>query len=254
MRPMIGISGMRHTHASKLPGPLLRGVALGDDYAHGVEQAGGIPLVIPYFEVESTVEALADRLDGLLLSGGEDIDPNLFGEEPRLGLGEITPERDSLEIALLRAMHARRKPVLGICRGMQLMNAAFGGSLYQDLPREWNGAIQHSQRAPRSHMSHRVHIEPGSRLYDLLDAQAQVQSNTFHHQAVKAVAPNFVPVAWDEEGLVEGIEHPGDLFLVAVQWHPENLWRGTPVYRGLFQGLVEAALEAAQAPVHACDE
>lgn len=245
MKPLIGISGNRYVHPSKLPGPLLQGVTLGDDYAHGVEQAGGVPLVIPFLENPATIETLADKLDGLILSGGVDIDPNLFDEEPRIGLGEITPERDVLEIALLQALHARKKPVLGICRGMQLINAAFGGTLYQDLPREWSGSTQHSQRAPRSHLSHRVHIEQGSRLFDLLDCQTQLRANSFHHQAVKVVAPGFVPVAWDEEGLVEAIEHPGDVFILAVQWHPENLWRQTPVYRGLFQGLVDAASEIA---------
>ena len=247
MKPLIGISGNRATHPSKLPGPLLHGIYLSDDYARGVEAAGGMPVVLPFVVDASTIEAMADKLDGLLLSGGDDVNPALFDEEPRIGLGDITPDRDALEIALLRAMYERGKPVFGICRGMQLINAAFGGSLYQDLPREWHGTTQHGQRAPRTHLSHHVKVAPQSRLAELLELNSasadalMVRVNTFHHQAVKDVAPGFVATAHDSEGLIEAIEMPQAAFLVAVQWHPENLWAHYDMFRGLFRGFVEAA-------------
>ncbi|MCL6548798.1 MAG: gamma-glutamyl-gamma-aminobutyrate hydrolase family protein, partial [Alicyclobacillus sp.] len=127
------------------------------------------------------------------------------------------------------------------CRGIQVLNVAFGGTLYQDLGREWKGTIQHSQRARRDHLSHTIHIQPGSRLHSLLGGQTRLRCNSFHHQAIRAVGRDLVPVAWDADGLVEAVEHPGYSFLVGVQWHPENLWRTSPVYLGLFRGLVEAA-------------
>lgn len=241
MKPLIGITGNRHTFSSRIPGPPLMGVSGSDDYPNGVEAAGGLPLLIPFFEHPESVEDLADRLDGLLLAGGEDVDPLLYDEQPRIGLGDVVPERDELEFQLIRAVLKRGKPILGICRGIQVLNAALGGTLYQDLPREWQGSGLHSQRARRNHLSHSVQIDDESRLFHLLGGQKVLKTNTFHHQAVKAVAPGLVPVAWDEEGLIEAIERPGDQFIVGVQWHPENLWRTHPVYLGLFQGLVDAA-------------
>ncbi len=240
MQPIIGITGWRHVTTSKLPGQPLQGVVLSDDYARGVEQAGGLPLVIPYLENKDTIQTLADTLDGLLLSGGNDVDPLWYGGEPKIGLGQVSPERDELEIALLRAMYAKSKPILGICRGMQVINAAFGGTLYQDLRREWSGTIQHSQQSPRNHTSHTIYIQPGSQLHSLLGNQDQIRTNSFHHQAVDKLAQGLTAVAWDDEGLTEAMESEDGSFLLAVQWHPENLWKDNPKFLGIFKGLVEA--------------
>ncbi|MDQ0190068.1 gamma-glutamyl-gamma-aminobutyrate hydrolase family protein [Alicyclobacillus cycloheptanicus] len=278
MKPLIGLTSYRHKFAWNKPGPDLQGAVLADDYTQAIEEAGGIPLVIPYLETEEAVRHVVERLDGLILTGGNDIDPSIFGEEPHKGLGEVCPERDWLEVTLVRYARQFGKPLLGICRGMQVINAALGGTLYQDLAREWAGSIQHSQRAARHHLSHKVHIKPGSQLFHLLGAAETLRTNSFHHQAVRDVAPGLVAVAWDDEGLVEAVEaeegwSPGasgsadalgsaggsgtpgvpggpgtprrGTFLVAVQWHPENLWRTTPVFLGLFRGLVEAAHDGA---------
>ncbi|MBX6352600.1 MAG: gamma-glutamyl-gamma-aminobutyrate hydrolase family protein [Thermoflavifilum sp.] len=245
MRPLIGITGHRHSFPLQSTGPALLGVALSDDYAHGVAAAGGLPVVIPFLEGEAETDALADRLDGLLLAGGEDVDPALYGEPPHIGLGSVIPERDMLEARLFRRVMAQGKPILGICRGIQMINALLGGTLYQDLPREWRGGIQHSQRARRNHETHAIRVAPDSRLYDLLGRPQTLRSNSFHHQAVKQLGQGLRAVAWDEEGLVEAVEHETYPFLVAVQWHPENLWRDDPVHLGVFRGLVEAAAERA---------
>jgi putative glutamine amidotransferase len=241
VQPLIGITGMRHVIQVKSAGPVLLGVASADDYALGIESAGGVPLVIPYIEQKSSVAALAKKLDGLLLSGGEDMDPILFDENPRSGLGQVVPERDELELALIHEMLGQRKPILGICRGMQVLNVALGGTLYQDLDRQWRGLIAHQQKARRDHLSHGIRIESKSQLYDLLGRQKYLRTNSFHHQAVRKLAKSLRPVAWDEEGLIEGVEHVSASFILAVQWHPENLWRTHSVFHGLFKGLVEAS-------------
>lgn len=244
MQPLIGITGTRFSSMHELPGPKLLGISLSDDYAQGVEQAGGIPMVIPMLENAESIAKLAQRLDGLVLAGGEDVDPLLYGEQPRTGLGVINPERDRLEQALIGEMLAMKKPILGICRGLQILNAVLDGTLYQDLEKQWNGSILHAQRARRSHLSHQIRIQPGTKLHRILHSQEELQCNSFHHQAVKDLAPGLIACAWDEEGLIEAAEHPDYAFVVGVQWHPENLWRTMPVYLELFKGLVEASAPA----------
>lgn len=241
MKPVIGLTGTRHTRTTSLPGLPLQGVALADDYTQAVETTGGIPLVIPYPKDEASLASLVSHLDGLLLSGGEDIDPTTFGEEPHYGLGTVVAERDRLEITLVQMMRAQGKPILGICRGAQILNAALGGTLYQDVVREFKGRIQHSQKAARNHLSHRVKLEAGSKLAHCFQGETMIKVNSFHHQAVRNIAPSMKAVAWDAEGLVEGIETVDDEFVVAVQWHPENLWRDDERVLGLFRGLVDSA-------------
>lgn len=240
-KPLIGISGNRNNRKMDVAAPNLLGVNVSDDYVHGVETAGGIPVVIPFYEDKSSVDSLAAHLDGLLLSGGEDINPLLFGEQPRRGLGSVTPERDELEKALIEVMMEQGKPILAICRGIQILNAVLGGTLYQDLPSQWASTIQHAQKSRRDHLSHTIRIERDSKLFTLLGKQDEVYCNSYHHQAIKECAPSLRPVGWDPDGLIEAVEHVDADFVVGVQWHPENLWRTTPYYLGLFQGLVEAA-------------
>ncbi|MCL6452050.1 MAG: gamma-glutamyl-gamma-aminobutyrate hydrolase family protein [Alicyclobacillus sp.] len=244
LKPLIGISGTRFSPDLRIPGPNLLGVSLGDDYAHGVETAGGLPLVIPFLENAENLVDIADRIDGLLLSGGEDVDPLRYGEQPQRGLGNIIPERDELELQLIRAVVERRKPILAICRGIQVLNVAFGGTLYQDLPSQWRSPILHAQHARRAHLSHDVRIAPDSLLYRLLGERPSVRTNSFHHQAVKSCGDGLRPVAWDADGLIEAVEHEAYPFVVGVQWHPENLWRTASHFLGLFKGLVDAAANA----------
>lgn len=240
MKPLIGITGTRHTIVLKNPGVNLQGIAVGDDYAHAVEAAGGIAVVIPYPTSLDSVPELVSRLDGLILSGGEDPDPLLYGQSTKRGLGVVVRDRDDLEIALVHEMMTQGKPVLGICRGIQLLNVAFRGTLYQDLDREWRGEIQHMQRAARHHRSHALRVTPGSRLCNALCGQVELRCNSFHHQAVDQVGGGLVATAWDEEGLIEAVEHTDAPYVIGVQWHPENLWREDATQFGLFQGLVDA--------------
>ncbi|GMA51147.1 gamma-glutamyl-gamma-aminobutyrate hydrolase [Alicyclobacillus contaminans] len=239
-KPLIGITGSRHVMETHAAAPSLLAVVSSDDYAQGVEAAGGCPVIVPYLTDDATVQTLANLMDGLILAGGEDVHPGLWGDQPRHGLGSVVPERDDLEMALIRRMLALQKPILGICRGIQILNVALGGSLYQDLPREWRGKIQHRQRARRDFLSHGVQLAEHSRLARLVGGTA-IRCNTFHHQAVRELGEHLVAVGWDDEGLVEAVEHETLPFVVGVQWHPENLWRKHPEHLALFRGLVEAA-------------
>ncbi|MDI9260249.1 gamma-glutamyl-gamma-aminobutyrate hydrolase family protein [Alicyclobacillus sendaiensis] len=243
-RPLIGLTGSHELRQSAVPGVPLQAVMLTDDYARGVERAGGLPVVVPYLADEASAIELGMRLDGLVLTGGNDVDPNLYGQEPLQGLGALEPERDRLEMLLVQVMRREQKPVLGICRGMQMLNVVLGGTLYQDLPRQWKGKIQHSQKAPRNACTHTVKLKPGSRVAQCYGKTA-IRVNSFHHQAVKDLAPLLKPVGWDSEGLVEAAESDGRWPVVAVQWHPENLWREDEGAMALFHWLVEAAASRA---------
>jgi putative glutamine amidotransferase len=233
-RPLIGVTGRRHPYTAEIVG-----VFAGDGYTKGIYEAGGLPVVLPYTEDETQVEAWSLVLDGLLLSGGEDMDPSYYEELPMIGLGEVSPERDFLESVLTKAMLSQGKPVFGICRGMQVLNVVAGGSLYQDLPRQFKG-MQHSQKAPRTHLAHDVEILSNSLLHRLLGVNS-IKVNTFHHQAVKDVAPGFLVSAKASDGVIEAIESTQYPFALGVQWHPENLWQKYPVFHQLFCGLVRAA-------------
>lgn len=234
MRPRIGLTV---NYEEKAGGRF--GVYVGQDYTDALYDAGAWPIVLAYTDDAPAIADIAEELDGLLLTGGDDIDPSLFGEEPHIGLGEVSPVRDRMEVALLRAVARQGKPVLGICRGIQVMNAVFGGTLYQDLPREWRGNLQHVQKAPRTHTAHTVTVTEGSRLHGIAQC-ARLPVNTFHHQAVKQIAPGFVATARSGDGLIEAIECPGSVFFMGVQWHPENLWRTLPEHRRLFAAFADA--------------
>ena len=234
MRPLIGLTV---NEMSRNGNP---GIFLGKDYTDGVLAAGGLPVVLPFSTNQNEIRDWADRLDGLLLTGGEDIAPALYGEEPRQGLGEISPVRDYFEAKLLVYMIEQNKPVFAICRGIQVLNAVMGGTLFQDLPREWPSSLQHSQKAPRDHSAHVVKISKGTKLNQIVGPD-DLQTNTFHHQAVKQIAPGLAPSAHSRDGLIEAIEDPLRTFVIGVQWHPENLWQLSDRHFKLFTAFVEAA-------------
>lgn len=220
--------------------------AVADAYVRAVAAAGGLPLLIPNLDGERHAGAVLAAVDGLLLTGGVDVDPAHYGDLPAPRLGRVSPERDALEIPLVRAALEAGMPVLAVCRGLQVLNVAAGGSLIQDIAGEVPRAIKHYQQAPRWHATHPVEIVPGTRLSELLGA-CTVQVNSFHHQAVDRVAPGFTVNAWSPDGLIEGIELPDpERFVVGVQWHPETLWERVPVFRRLFEGLVEAAAQVSR--------
>jgi putative glutamine amidotransferase len=208
-------------------------------YLYAVQQAGGVPVPLPPQLSSRSWERLAAGLDGLLLTGGGDIDPALFGEAPHSTLDDVAPLRDTFEGRAVGA--GARMPILCVCRGMQVLNVALGGSLYQDVGTEPGTTLAHSQKEPRDQPTHKVTVAPGSRLADVLGAE-EVETNSMHHQAIKKLGHGLTAVAWAPDQIVEGLElpdHPG--FALAVQWHPEELVGHSDAARRLFAALVTHA-------------
>lgn len=189
-------------------------------YMEGIVNAGGIPVMLPMTADDGILEELVGTLDGFLLTGGQDVDPALYGAAKSPACGETCPARDAMEPKLLRRALDADKPVFGICRGIQLLNACLGGTLYQDLPAEHGSAVDHHMTPPYDRAVHEVTILADTPLAALLGTM-RLGVNSYHHQAVKALAPVLRPMALADDGLVEAAYLPGKRFCMAVQWHPE---------------------------------
>jgi putative glutamine amidotransferase len=210
-------------------------------YVRAVSRAGAAPLLIPHLMDQPRLRALYERLDGLLLSGGEDVDPAHYGEPVHEKCRTIDPQRDEVELTLARWAMAEGKPLLAICRGIQVLNVALGGSLYQDVQAQISGAERHDWYPgyPRDHRPHTVAIAPRTRLANLLESTT-LPVNSFHHQSLKDVAPGLTVTALAPDGVVEAVEAEDHRFAIAVQWHPEELADDDPLAQRLFDALVEA--------------
>ena len=239
MRPRIGITSWHRADKDKLE----RWVAIRDTYTGAILAAGGLPFVLPIAgEDPDLLAEYLGHVNGLLFTGGEDVAPAYYGEAVDERCQEPDPERDLFEMHLARAALRRSTPVLGICRGLQLLNVAAGGTLYQDVACRPGTMAHHSAAGEdRQKLIHAVRIHPGSRLHAIMRVtESQVTST--HHQFVKYLAPGLRIAAESEgDGIVEGFEHPGHPFLVAVQWHPERMYQDHPAHLALFKALVAAA-------------
>ncbi|MBE3556205.1 MAG: gamma-glutamyl-gamma-aminobutyrate hydrolase family protein [Firmicutes bacterium] len=204
-------------------------------YQEPIVRAGGLPLLIGYLP-DALCQQAVTQSDAVLLTGGEDVDPLRYGAYPQRGLGSVDPKRDATELAVVRAALAQGKPLLAICRGIQVLNVALGGTLYQDLPRERPGTLLHSQTAPRWAASHPVSIAPESLLARLIGADPY-PVNSFHHQSCRSLGEGLVVTATAPDGVVEAIELPGRPVL-GVQWHPEDMAADDPRAQALFDGWV----------------
>ncbi|WP_338998228.1 gamma-glutamyl-gamma-aminobutyrate hydrolase family protein [Fusobacterium animalis] len=209
------------------------------DYVDVVIRAGGVPLIIPFSTDKEVIISQAQLIDGLILSGGHDISPYNYGQEPSQKIGETFPERDTYEIILLEESKKRNIPILGICRGFQLINVAAGGTLYQDLSLIPGNILKHNQVSNPTLKTHKVEIKENSFISSIFGKETMV--NSFHHQVINKVANDFIVVAKASDGVVEAIEHKTYKFLVAVQWHPEMLAVNCEKARELFSKFVEEA-------------
>lgn len=228
-KPVIGISS---TKAS----------SVGINYVKSVRKAGGVPLIIPITTDEVEIAKILETIDGLLMTGGEDVEPARYGEEAIPQLGKVNPERDEFDLTLVRQAVSKGIPVLAVCRGVQVMNVAFGGTLYQDIP----------SQLPQSHIGHKVssgnivahsiNIAEETLLYRLLGKTAEV--NSIHHQSVKDVAPGFIVSAVSDDGIVEAIEKTGSECVIGVQFHPEGfVAEDNTSLLPLFRHLVQCAAD-----------
>jgi putative glutamine amidotransferase len=210
-------------------------------YLYAVQRAGGVPVALFPQLSAAALGRLARGLDGLLLTGGGDVDPALFGEAPHPTLYDVAPARDTVETSAVRIAIERRLPILAVCRGIQVLNVALGGSLYQDVASDPGTEIRHSQEAPRDQPTHKVKIQAGSRLAETLGAD-EVEVNSMHHQAIKALGAGLAAVAWASDQIVEGVELVDpSRFVLGVQWHPEELVAHSEPARRLFAALVSSA-------------
>jgi putative glutamine amidotransferase len=236
---VIGVSGHRPPRDGA-PGDF---VVAKEAYLAAVRAAGGLPVVLAPVDSPEEIGAHLDAVDGLLFTGGQDIDPRLFGEAVLNETVHLEPERDAFELPLVRAALARDLPLLAICRGCQVLGVALGGDLWQDLPTQRPAGLPHRQQAQRGAVTHAVHVRPGTLLARVLGeyATASLPTNTFHHQAVRRVPDGLVPAAYTTDGTVEALEAPDRGFVLGVQWHPEDLVPARPAHHRLFAALVAAA-------------
>ena len=212
--------------------------SLGANYSRAILLAGGIPVILPSLPPE-VVPDLLDQIQGVVLSGGGDIDPFILGEDPHPAISEVEPLRDAFELALTRQAMERDLPLLGICRGAQVLAIAGGGRLQQHLEPDAPRRIQHMQSAPRSHPSHRIRILEGTCL-SLLAGTREMRVNSFHHQAVQDVGAGFRVAALAPDGVIEAIENPSYKFLLGLQWHLEAQVESCPQSLGILQRFMAA--------------
>ncbi|HOO42293.1 MAG TPA: gamma-glutamyl-gamma-aminobutyrate hydrolase family protein [Bacteroidales bacterium] len=236
--PVIGLSATYETGQNNVP----------NTYIISVRKAGGIPVILPVTDDPEIIAGMVASIDGLILTGGEDVDPlRWYGEEPLPAMGGIVPVRDFFDIHLARKAVEAGIPVLGICRGEQILNVAFGGTLYQDIPSQVDSKtpVKHRQNAPREYGTHTITVNTGTTLYgilkDILEEGNTYRVNSYHHQAVKDVAPGFVVSAFARDGVVEAIEMKDNPHVLGVQFHPEGpVSQGDDTLLPLFRYLVRS--------------
>jgi putative glutamine amidotransferase len=244
-RPLVGIPAQTLQAIDGIPENLPHSWVMNSRYYVAAADAGAVPVMIPLFDRDpETLRSVYERLDGLLLAGGVDMDPVTFGEDPHPRLGKTDHSRDVVELELARWAIADKKPVLGLCRGHQVLNVALGGTLWQDITSQVPTAIKHdyfpTAGYARDFLAHDVAIASGSRLHEAFESPT-IPVNSMHHQAIKDLAPALHASSHSSDGLVESLESGTDHFLVGVQWHPEMFERNDERTRRLFQSFVAAA-------------
>jgi len=243
MRPLIGIT------CSRVTGGAWGIYSLGhfmdytfDEYSRAIQYSGGAPLLIPIAQNRDTLQTILDRLDGLLLSGGPDIHPRFYGEQPLPGLGEIDEDLDRMELEIAGVAFQRDLPILAICRGIQVLNVSRGGTLYQDIRSQVQESINHTQPADKGTNTHSISIEAKTFLHRIFKKK-EIWVNGKHHQAIKDLAPGLIVSAKASDGIIEAVEHPEKKFVMGVQWHPEGTWRDDPFSKKLFRAFIQASLQ-----------
>lgn len=246
-RPVIGIPTQTLQAIEVIPAGLPQSWVMNQRYFQAVTSVGAVPWMVPLMDDDpETMRAIYDRLDGVFIAGGVDVDPSSYGAERhgKCGVGDLP--RDRVELMFTRWALEEGKPVFGVCRGMQIINVATGGTLYQDCEELYADAIKHDYFPgagwERDYLAHEVRIAPDTRLRRLFGAET-VMVNSMHHQAVQELGHGLVASAFAPDGMIEAVEGTGEMFMVGVQWHPEMLIDNDPATRRLFEEFIEAANE-----------
>jgi putative glutamine amidotransferase len=244
-KPLIGLTSNYSINGeigtiTKLGAPSQKWQLLAEDYISAVEKAGGIPVIIPITDNPEVAVQTLHAIDGIILTGGNDVNPRLYGQAPDPSLGEISVKRDLVETSILkRAVSDCNMPILAICRGCQLMNVVFGGTLYQDVNRSGLTTQPHFLFSyPIDEVSHEISVVEGSKLHSIFK-QKKIGVNSFHHQAIDKLGNGLRITAESDDKVIEAVELEGDRFVVGVQWHPEMMINGTTSYLGLFKAFVD---------------
>lgn len=237
--PVVGISGsLLIDEGGMFPG--YERAYVNNDYVQSVAMCKAIPYIVPIVYDDELIKEQVSNIDALILSGGHDINPLTWNEEPNIKLGGILPKRDTFDLKLLKYALEMKKPILGICRGEQLINVGEGGTLYQDLSLIEGSYIKHNQEHLSNVPTHTAQIKEGTRLYEIL-GEKEVLVNSFHHLGVKNVAPGYIVSATAKDGLVEAIEKKGEEFVIGIQWHPEMMTKDCLKMQKIFMALVKEA-------------
>lgn len=227
--PRIGVFPRYNTEHTQLQ--------VGVGYINGILEAGGIPIILPSTDDPTILESIVENYDGFLIPGGHDVDPKNYGRKRSDFLQDVCTERDSMELAIVPMIIDADKPLLGICRGQQVINVALGGTLVQDIPHEMPDTLDHVQSRPYTNAMHLVDIDKRSQLYEICKTE-RTPVNSIHHQTIEELADDLIVSARSEDGMIEGVEIPDKRFVIGVQWHPEYLWPHDIHQRRLFQALV----------------
>ena len=212
-------------------------------YVSAIENAGGVPIILPYTESEETMRRYAELCDGFCFTGGVDIEPRRFAEETKNSCGKIQLYRDKLELSMFDIVFKEKKPIMGICRGAQVINVALGGTLYQDIPTEIQTDIQHRQSEAKDMHSHEIIIYTGTPYYELIGKE-RIPANSFHHQSVKVLGEGLKVMAVADDGVIEALYYEGDRYIRAYQWHPERLCHKDENHKCIFTDFINAVKES----------
>jgi putative glutamine amidotransferase len=239
-RPRIGIVGSLFTVESG-PNPGTERAYVNDDYIQAVEKAGGVPILLPVVSNEECILAQIESCSGLIFTGGQDIHPKFYASQVRVGLGDVNPRVDEYQLKLIRSTLESGKPILAICRGLQLLNVACGGTLLQDLSEAPNTCLIHFQNGSQSEAMHQVETTPGSILENLLGSEFLVNSS--HHQAIRDVGAGLTVIAAASDGVIEAVSMKNRGFVLGVQWHPERMVAKSDQMMVLFKQLAKATTQ-----------
>lgn len=235
MKPVIGIMPLYDNEKNS--------IWMLPNYMRAVKTAGGLPVILPLEADEEDLLRLAGLCDGFLLTGGDDLDPALYGQKKLAVCGEVIPLRDKMDLAIANLALENKKPLMGICKGIQVVNVAMGGTLYQDIPSQCEEEDdRHSQKQPRGEPSHMVQVEKESPLYSLLGEET-LFVNSFHHQGIDRLAGGLLPMAKTKNGLIEAAYAPGQPYVRVYQWHPEWMYETDDRQLALFEDFIKASRE-----------